>query len=254
MRRRASALMEYAIILGVVGAALITMNIYIKRGVQGRVKDMADYFINDGQEAQVVEIDPEVETTSESSVVSDSTLTDNTSLGGGKQLALLDNTSIEASSVTRDVGRSPNNPDTNTFIPAEAGQIDNLTRPNDSDFIDPEILAECGEACSGIDPNFESNWRNSVDIAYLTRERDRYLAMAKRIDSVAATLEANGRQLSRQASHMSCHGNHTCRNARAQLAKTAADMLNQAAMLRQEAVRARAEAALIQDKIDSLGG
>jgi Flp pilus assembly pilin Flp len=131
MKNKASAFMEYAIILAVVGAVLITMNIYMKRGVQGRIKDMADNFINAGESAQVVEIDPEVKTTSESNVVSDSTLTDETAIGGGKRTVVVDTTSIEASSVAKDVGRSSTTPDTSSLIPAEEGQVVVPERPEE---------------------------------------------------------------------------------------------------------------------------
>jgi hypothetical protein len=40
-----SAIAEYALILGLVGLALAAMNIYIKRGMQGQVKDMTDLFL-----------------------------------------------------------------------------------------------------------------------------------------------------------------------------------------------------------------
>lgn len=34
--------LEYALLIAVIAAALITMQVYIKRGIQGRVRDMAD--------------------------------------------------------------------------------------------------------------------------------------------------------------------------------------------------------------------
>lgn len=51
----ADALIEYALVLGIVSLALIGMNTYIKRGVQGRIKSMADNFIS---KEQVIEADP----------------------------------------------------------------------------------------------------------------------------------------------------------------------------------------------------
>jgi Flp pilus assembly pilin Flp len=55
MKKRGSTFMEYAMILGVVSAVFIGMNTYIKRGLQGRLKEMTDFFI--GRE-QVTEINP----------------------------------------------------------------------------------------------------------------------------------------------------------------------------------------------------
>ncbi|MBU0504005.1 MAG: hypothetical protein ABH882_02085 [Candidatus Omnitrophota bacterium] len=41
-RNKAQNLSEYAIILGLVSVALITMQVYMKRGVQGKLRDLAD--------------------------------------------------------------------------------------------------------------------------------------------------------------------------------------------------------------------
>jgi len=42
MRKKAQSLTEYGILIGIVTAALIAMQVYIKRGIQGRIKDLAD--------------------------------------------------------------------------------------------------------------------------------------------------------------------------------------------------------------------
>lgn len=43
LRKSGQSLTEYSICLAVVLIALITMNFYVKRGLQGRYKDLADY-------------------------------------------------------------------------------------------------------------------------------------------------------------------------------------------------------------------
>ncbi|MDP1853271.1 MAG: hypothetical protein Q8L26_03585 [Candidatus Omnitrophota bacterium] len=48
-RRKAQSLAEYAIILSIVSAALLAMSFYIKRGIQGRVRDMTKSFIGPTQ-------------------------------------------------------------------------------------------------------------------------------------------------------------------------------------------------------------
>jgi len=40
--RKAQSLSEYAIVFALVGVALLTMQIYIKRAIQGKIKDSAD--------------------------------------------------------------------------------------------------------------------------------------------------------------------------------------------------------------------
>lgn len=51
----ANAILEYAVTLGIVAAVFVGMNIYMKRGIQAKLKDMTDYFISD---TQIEEIDP----------------------------------------------------------------------------------------------------------------------------------------------------------------------------------------------------
>ena len=45
LNRAASSFLDYAIILSIIGMALGAMNIYIKRGVQGRMKLFSDNFL-----------------------------------------------------------------------------------------------------------------------------------------------------------------------------------------------------------------
>jgi Flp pilus assembly pilin Flp len=42
LKRSAQTTLEYAILIGVIAAALITMQIYLKRGYQGKIKSGAD--------------------------------------------------------------------------------------------------------------------------------------------------------------------------------------------------------------------
>jgi len=41
-RRKAQSTLEYAVIIGVVVGALIMMQVYVKRGLQGRMKESSD--------------------------------------------------------------------------------------------------------------------------------------------------------------------------------------------------------------------
>lgn len=49
MNRKAQSTAEYVIVLGLIVAAVIAMQTYVKRGLQGRIKDAVDYV---GQEEQ----------------------------------------------------------------------------------------------------------------------------------------------------------------------------------------------------------
>ncbi|MCM8782804.1 MAG: hypothetical protein NC909_00180 [Candidatus Omnitrophica bacterium] len=49
--KRAQTLTEYAILLGIIATAIIAMQVYVKRGLQGRVKDGTDYL---GQQTMAI--------------------------------------------------------------------------------------------------------------------------------------------------------------------------------------------------------
>ena len=51
---KAQSTAEYVIVLGLIVAAVIAMQTYVKRGFQGRLKDAVDYVDNGGQEDGVV--------------------------------------------------------------------------------------------------------------------------------------------------------------------------------------------------------
>lgn len=46
LKKKAQSLTEYSVCLAVVLVALITMNLYVKRGLQGRYKDLVDYTVD----------------------------------------------------------------------------------------------------------------------------------------------------------------------------------------------------------------
>lgn len=119
MKIRGSSFSEYAIILGVVSAVFMGMNTYIKRGLQGRLKEMTDFFI--GRE-QVVEISPtaktSVNTDSKSSVNEDRQL----NFGGGSGIHLRSTTHIAVTTHVEDF-TVPAPPGSEGFINAERGQV-----------------------------------------------------------------------------------------------------------------------------------
>lgn len=81
--RRAQSTAEYAILIGVVVAALVAMQTYVKRGFQGRMKDATDFFAtNTSQIGTTTQYEPyylaqtrNTQTTADSS--------ENTATGGG---------------------------------------------------------------------------------------------------------------------------------------------------------------------------
>jgi hypothetical protein len=49
----ASSLLEYAFVVGIASLFLLSMNTYMKRGLQAKVKYMTDYFIGNEQVAEI---------------------------------------------------------------------------------------------------------------------------------------------------------------------------------------------------------
>ncbi|MCX5698281.1 MAG: hypothetical protein NTX01_01080 [Candidatus Omnitrophica bacterium] len=78
--RRGQNLADLALIIGVVGLAFIGMEAYIRRGVQGKVKDLTDYIISDKQSAGEDAVD------SNTSFSLDSTMESKEFKGGGRRL------------------------------------------------------------------------------------------------------------------------------------------------------------------------
>lgn len=95
-RSRGQSLINYALIFAIVTAALVGMTTYIKRGVQGKVRDMTDFFINDGQ---IVELDP---TTSLAESTSTGSIDKKEFSGGKMQLGYLGTKSQQAKSVVEE--------------------------------------------------------------------------------------------------------------------------------------------------------
>ena len=99
LNRIASSFMEYMIILGIISAVLWGMNIYVKRGIQGNVKDLTDFIIG---KQQVTDISPTAETTSSATSVYDSTVNTRDFLGGGWRVSSSDKVDYTAESKIKD--------------------------------------------------------------------------------------------------------------------------------------------------------
>lgn len=131
-----NSILEYAIIIGITALALTTMNIYIKRGIQGKLKDMTDNFI--GRE-QIGEINPTAVINSSSRSLSNAALNNELFIAGGSRLVVNETANMTATSRVVDTG---NNTYTSDFIPAEEGEI---ISPVGSDRIEVDIPPEEGE-------------------------------------------------------------------------------------------------------------
>ncbi|MFA4853985.1 MAG: hypothetical protein WC616_01360 [Candidatus Omnitrophota bacterium] len=124
--------MEYMVILGIISAVLWGMNIYVKRGVQGKVKDLTDSFIGKEQET---DISPTAVTTSSAKSDYDSTVDTQGSLGGGWRVSSSEKMDYEAESkiVDTDVPYTSSDPVTaEQGYSSPGGQIQNSSQKGGS--------------------------------------------------------------------------------------------------------------------------
>lgn len=125
MNKSANTFLEYVIILGVISAALLGMNTYIKRGFQGQLKEMTDYFISNSSNSQLVQVNP---STSHSNTISGANIDSADFIGGGTALSLSETRNIKA------VSRAEERESTfiGPLIPAESGEVITPIRVNSS--------------------------------------------------------------------------------------------------------------------------
>lgn len=117
MKKRGLAFAEYAIVLGTLSAVIMGMNIYIKRGIQGRMKEMTDFFIG---KDQIVEINPSVRTDMKTDMLSDVNEERRLGIAGSAEVRLHGTTETTVNSHMEDFNISL---PPGAFISAEAGAI-----------------------------------------------------------------------------------------------------------------------------------
>jgi hypothetical protein len=82
---------DLAIVIGVVGLVFVGMSAYLKRSVQGKVKNLTDYIISDKQSAEAPDTG-EVE--SQTSFSLDSTMRSEELKGGGRRLTVNEDSTV----------------------------------------------------------------------------------------------------------------------------------------------------------------
>jgi hypothetical protein len=125
MDKKANAVIEYALIIGIAILAFSVMNIYIKRGLQGKVKDMTDFFIGGGKPLQANEANVGAVTTSEATTTSDSSFVSKDSLAGVREIEISEKTGIKATSKTTDIKK-------NIFPNASVSATDVTVKPTET--------------------------------------------------------------------------------------------------------------------------
>lgn len=93
---------ELALVIGVIGVVLIGMEVYIKRGVQGKVKALTDHIISTDQEVYSVDTSGLEINISDSDFSLSSRMTESVSAGGSYSVRGAERSRIESSSTSED--------------------------------------------------------------------------------------------------------------------------------------------------------
>lgn len=99
LKRKSQSLIEYALILGIVAAALLGMQVYMKRGIQRAVQLSADQL---GEQQVTINSQREANTISTSTDKKFGTVRTQESLGGG-QASNINTTDITSGTTTSEV-------------------------------------------------------------------------------------------------------------------------------------------------------
>jgi hypothetical protein len=100
--RKGQNLAEAALIIGVLGLVLVGMQVYVKRGLQGRVKDLTDNIIGSEQASHPQDTSMLKVNTVNSSLSSNSSATTIDSQGGARDLTGGANSTYTYNSTTQD--------------------------------------------------------------------------------------------------------------------------------------------------------
>jgi len=98
VRQRGQSTAEYAVVIGLVVAAVLAMQVYVKRGLQGKIAGAANYFAVQGK-GTTKQWEPDY-ASSDYSVTQDRSSTDKLLSGGGANRASVNETTTRSGSST----------------------------------------------------------------------------------------------------------------------------------------------------------
>ena len=81
--RRGQNLVDLALIIGIVGLVLISMEVYIKRSLQGKVKDLTNYIVSNKQSGEAPDTS---DVSGKTTLTLGSTIESREVAGGGRSL------------------------------------------------------------------------------------------------------------------------------------------------------------------------
>lgn len=173
-KRSANVYLEYALVIGVVSLVFVAMNVYMKRGLQGKIADMSDQLISPTHSA---DSNPTANVTSNTTSTYGSNIQLDELTGGRMKLVLLENREIEAKSRIVDDARESTAGD---FVAADRGYSSSPSYPTED------------EIRWAYDVDYEDK---QAQIAILKRVRDTSLKEAETLENVADALSAKGKEL-----------------------------------------------------------
>jgi len=252
--RRASVVMEYALVLGLVSVILLSMQVFIKRGVQGRLEQMSDYFIS---KEHLVEVSPSKSTTN---TTSDLHSESQAFIGGSTKLDYGEDKQIDARSEVREDSSTH----TTSFFPAQRRQFPapvHGKEPEPEEMEDNPEYQDYQEEQAGLPADVDEeveveipDFSEMIDIGELQAVQQQLEELAQTLEEEADALKARGEELYNTAIHMDCHGRRSCRRARTNMVIQSQRMIEKAEELRQKAQEVRVAAEEVGERIALLGG
>ncbi|MDD5431576.1 MAG: hypothetical protein PHO70_01095 [Candidatus Omnitrophica bacterium] len=246
-KQRGFAFAEYAILIGLVAMVFVTMDMYIKRGIQARTKDITDFYLspNGAPKQAVDQLLPNKTYTRDSSTDYDATSDLSMSTGGGTGVDVSSTMTSKTHSKTVDQdlysGILPGN--LLTFIPWESGDIQ---APKSEDYTNPDHTTE----------ETKYDWEIDDDIPRLQAEVDKLVTKAQMLEERAAMLDKTSGSVSSDANILS--GNFftsffsAITSGTNSMNQTSSDLSNNASDLRRQAQEFRDRASQIEARIASL--
>lgn len=241
---RGSAFLEYSLIIGTVALALVGMDYYIRRGMQARTKDIADYLISPGgaqRQADNTSVNRDIRSDSATEV--DTTADTHMYTGGGTGIEVDSLQTTIANSEVRDLDATAFPFDLLTFVPWQGSAIQS---PDRSQYFDGDHVGDD----SGYD------WEHDDDPCRLESE-------IQRLEAKANMLEGNAQSIENTNSNLNAENNSLANNPVIQLfqailsglgilQQNEIELSNTAQDLRNQAQELRDRAAMIQSRLSTL--
>jgi Flp pilus assembly pilin Flp len=220
---------EYAVVLGIAAAVLAGMNTYIKRGIQGKLKDMTDHFISNEQVAEVDPIKSVSSSISHAEIDSDRFI----DTGTRSRLFTASNTVSNKIEVVEEF-----------FDPLSMVTVEEIEKDLPGTLTPPKL-----EDFTNV--NWEAENRTEILVGY----KDRLVREAESLEANVGTLYNQGNALVYSGYNMGCprkKGKGECEAGRANMINQGNSIMAEAESMFAKAGELKEEAGKVQAKIYEL--